>query len=283
MRIDLHTHSNASDGTMSPAELMVAAAAAGLDVVAITDHDTTAGWQAAVDALPAGLTLVRGAEISCKWLEADPPIGIHLLAYLFDPEHPELAAELRHIRAGRVDRAKRMVELMAADGIDVTWAEIESYAAGAPVGRPHLAQALIRRGLVATVSEAFEPQWLGERFRFHKRDTEVFAAVQLARAAGGVVVFAHPKANRRGRTVPDRLIAQLADAGVFGLEADHPDHDAGERAHIHKLATELGMVATGSSDFHGTNKTVKLAQHTTTPAVYERIVAAATGCAPIMG
>ncbi|MGR6317069.1 PHP domain-containing protein [Micromonospora soli] len=280
-RIDLHAHSTASDGTLSPAELVRAAADAGLDVVAITDHDTTAGWDAAVRALPPGLTLVRGAEISCRWYGEEPSIPLHLLAYLFDPTEPELVAELARVRLAREVRGERIVELLRADGVEVSWPEILSGAGGGTVGRPHIAQALIRAGLVATTTEAFGPEWLGERYRLPKEDIDVFRAVALVRGAGGVPVFAHPKASRRGRIVPDELIVELAAAGLAGLEADHEDHSPAEQAHVHRLAAELGLVVTGSSDFHGTHKTVQLGAHTTEPAAYERIVAAATGVTPV--
>ena len=230
MLIDLHTHSTASDGTLTPAELVRAAAAAGLDVVALTDHDTTAGWAPAAAALPAGLTLVPGAELSCRWYGADPPIPLHLLAYLFDPDDPALSAELTRMRESRVRRAQRIVDLLGADGVDVTWAEVQAYANGASVGRPHIAQALIRRGLVADTTQAFAPQWLGERYRLPKEDIDVFLALRLVRGAGGVSVFAHPRATRRGRVVPESLIVELAAAGLFGLEADHEDHSPAERA-----------------------------------------------------
>jgi 3',5'-nucleoside bisphosphate phosphatase len=151
VRIDLHTHSTASDGTLSPADLVRAAAGARLDVVALTDHDTTAGWAAAEAALPAGLTLVRGAELSCRWFGTEPSIALHLLAYLFDPAHPGLAAELARVRQSRETRAERMVELLRADGVDVRWDEIRAAAGGGSIGRPHLAQALVRLGLVPTV------------------------------------------------------------------------------------------------------------------------------------
>lgn len=280
--IDLHTHSTASDGTLSPAELVVAAAAAGLDVVALTDHDTTAGWAPAAAALPPGLTLVRGAELSCRWYGVEPSIPLHLLAYLFDPQAVELLAELARVRAAREVRGERIVERLRADGIDVSWAEVYAYAGGGTVGRPHIAQALIRAGLVATTREAFAPQWLGERYRLPKEDTDVFYAVRLVRQAGGVPVFAHPRATRRGRIVPDSLITELVEVGLAGLEADHEDHSPEERAHVRALAAELGLLVTGSSDFHGTHKTVRLAAHTTAPEVFERIVAEASGVTPVI-
>ncbi|MEH0938683.1 PHP domain-containing protein [Micromonospora psammae] len=275
--IDLHTHSTASDGTLGPAELVRAAADAGLDVVAITDHDTTGGWEAAVRALPSGLTLVRGAEISCRWHGVEPAVPLHLLAYLFDPEEPELAAELTRVRAAREVRGERIVELLRADGVDISWPEIMAAAGGGTVGRPHIAAALIRAGLVATTTEAFGADWLGQRYRLPKEDIDVFRAVSLVRAAGGVPVFAHPRATRRGRIVPDELIAELAAAGLAGLEADHEDHSPAEAAHVRGLAAELGLLVTGSSDFHGTHKTVRLGAHTTDPEAYERIVAASSG------
>ncbi|MBQ1072815.1 PHP domain-containing protein [Micromonospora sp. C31] len=276
-RIDLHTHSTASDGTLSPAELVRAAAESGLDVVAITDHDTTAGWAPALAALPAGLSLVRGAELSCRWYGEEPPVPLHLLAYLFDPDAPELVAELARVRAAREERGERIVALLRADGIDVSWPAILTGAGGGTVGRPHIAQALIRAGLVATTTEAFGPDWLGERYRLPKEDIDVFRAVRLVRAAGGVPVFAHPRASRRGRIVPDELIADLAAIGLAGLEADHEDHSPAERAHVRALADELGLLVTGSSDFHGTHKTVRLGAFTTDPGAYERIVAEARG------
>ncbi|MDT4987786.1 MAG: 3,5-nucleoside bisphosphate phosphatase [Micromonosporaceae bacterium] len=281
MRIDLHTHSTASDGTLTPGELMAAAADAGLDVIGLTDHDTTDGWQPAAAALVPGLTLLPGAELSCRWFGARPAIPLHLLAYLFDPADEALAAELTRVRTDRERRAQRMVDLMRVDGIDVTWEEIRRYADGGTVGRPHLAQALIRRGLVATVSEAFTPGLLGGRYRVSKRDIDVFAALRLVQDAGGVTVFAHPRATKRGRVVPDDLIPQLADAGLFGLEADHDDHTAAERAHVRALAQRYGLIVTGSSDFHGTHKTVRLGAFLTAPDGYERIVAAAKGYQPV--
>lgn len=284
MRIDLHTHSTVSDGTCAPAELVVAAAKAGLDVVALTDHDTTAGWAPAAAALPYGVTLLPGVELSCRWHgsgSASTGIGLHLLGYLFDPAYPPLVAEMDRVRESRERRAERMIELLKADGVDVSWPEVRALANGATVGRPHIAQALVRLGLVDSVNAAFQSEWLGARYRVPKQDIDVFDGLRLLREAGGVVVFAHPKANRRGRTVPDEFIVELAAAGLFGLEGDHPDHDPAEREHVRRLGAELGLVVTGSSDFHGGNKTVRLGECTTAREAYEQIVAAGRG-APIV-
>ncbi|MGA8114662.1 MAG: PHP domain-containing protein [Actinocatenispora sp.] len=283
MGIDLHVHTNASDGTVPPAELMRLAADTGLTVVGLTDHDTSAGWAEASAAVPPGLTLVPGIEVSARWHGTQPGIGLHLLAYLPDPEHAELSAALHRVRDNRAGRARRMVELLQAGGIDVTWDEVLDDAAGAPVGRPHLAQALIRRGLVRTVSEAFAPEWLGHRFRLPKEDLEVFEALRLILVAGGVPVFAHPLAHRRGSTVPDHVIGEMAVAGLAGLEVDHPDHGPAERAHGRALAEKYGLFVTGSSDFHGTNKTTPLGAETTARASLDRILSAGTGSAPVVG
>jgi predicted metal-dependent phosphoesterase TrpH len=276
-RIDLHCHSTASDGTLTPAELVRAGAAAGLDVMAITDHDTTGGWAAAAAARPEGLRLVRGAELSCRWHGAQPAIPLHMLAYLFDPQEPQLAADLVALRSDREQRAEKIVAKLRADGVPITWDEVYGYAAGGSVGRPHIAQALIRAGLVGTTNEAFASRWLGARYFVPKADLDVFEAVRAVRAAGGVPVFAHPRATVRGRVVPDRLIEELAEVGLFGLEADHEDHSLTEAAEVRALAERLGLVVTGSSDFHGTHKTVRLGAFTTDPEAYEKIVSAATG------
>jgi predicted metal-dependent phosphoesterase TrpH len=276
MRIDLHTHSTVSDGTLTPAGVMAAAAAAGLDVVALTDHDNLAGWPEAEQAAKSdGLEFVPGVELSCRWYQVEPSISLHLLGYWVDPGYAPLAAELARVRAGRERRAQKMVELMRADGIDVTWDEVQRYAAGGTVGRPHLAQALIRRGLVKTVSEAFAPSMLGARWRVPKPDIDVFVGLDLVRDAGGVCVFAHPRASSRGRIVPDSLIVEMAGRGLRGLEVDHEDHTPEQRAHVRALADELGLLATGSSDFHGANKPTPIGANLTAPDVFEALRAAA--------
>ncbi|MGY1848403.1 MULTISPECIES: PHP domain-containing protein [unclassified Blastococcus] len=282
MRIDLHTHSSVSDGTDDPAALLAAARAAGLDVVALTDHDTTAGWAAAVEGRPAGLTVVPGMEMSCRWFPSDqPPISVHLLGYLFDPLHPVFAAERARLRDERLGRAERIVAALAADGYPVVWAEIVAHAGGGVIGRPHVAQALIRAGVVGTVAEAFAGL-LHHRSPYYvsKADTDVREGIALVRAAGGVPVFAHGLATARGRVVGDDAIAAMAAAGLLGLEVDHPDHTAEQRAHLRGLAAELDLIATGSSDHHGTNKATPLGACTTDPAQFERLLAAGTGTAP---
>jgi predicted metal-dependent phosphoesterase TrpH len=281
-RIDLHCHSTASDGTLTPAELVRAGAVAGLDVMAITDHDTAGGWATAAAARPEGMRLVRGAELSCRWYGPDWPVALHLLAYLFDPDEPRLAADLARLRDDRERRAERIVDRLRADGVPISWPEVHDYAAGGSVGRPHIAQALIRAGLVRTTDEAFHSGWLGGRYFVPKADLDVFEAVRAVLEAGGVPVFAHPRATKRGPVVPDSLIEDLAEAGLFGLEADHEDHSPAERAEMRALADRLGLVVTGSSDFHGTHKTVELGAFGTAPEAYEKIVAAASGV-PVLG
>nr|WP_033295099.1 PHP domain-containing protein [Amycolatopsis jejuensis] len=287
MRIDLHAHSTASDGTDSPAELVGAAARAGLDVVAITDHDTTAGWERAAAALPAGLTLVPGAELSTVSVDADTgyPISVHLLAYLFDPAAPALVAEQTRLRIERRTRLRRMAQRMAADGLPIDADEIMGLLpADSPAGRPHLAQALVRAGLVRTVDEAFA-DYLGSRRGYYvpRRDTPVEEAIDMVTAAGGVTVIAHPFAYSRGATISEDTLRDLARRGLTGVEVDHPNHDPATRVRTRELAGELGLVRTGSSDYHGTNKTIGLGQETTEPDQLEELVGRATGFQVVKG
>jgi 3',5'-nucleoside bisphosphate phosphatase len=282
MLIDLHTHSSVSDGTETPAQLMATAQAAGLDVVALTDHDTTAGWAAAAEARPPGLTVVPGLELSCRWFPSDsPPISVHLLAYLFDPLHPEFAAERARLRDERLGRGERIVAALAADGYPVVWEEIVAGCAGGVVGRPHVARALVAAGVVASVDEAFATL-LHHRSPYYlaKADTDAREGIALIRAAGGVPVFAHGLATTRGRIVGDDAIAAMTEAGLLGLEVDHPDHTPDQRAHLAGLADDLGLIRTGSSDYHGTNKQTAIAVCTTEPAQFEALLAAGTGSAP---
>ncbi|MDG9694660.1 phosphatase [Streptomyces sp. Alain-F2R5] len=281
MRIDLHTHSTASDGTDTPGQLVRKAAAAGLDVVALTDHDTTRGHAEAVAALPEGLTLVTGAELSCRV----DGISMHMLAYLFDPEEPALLAERELVRDDRVPRAKAMVAKLNALGVPVTWEQVARIAGDGSVGRPHVATALVELGVVPTVGDAFTEEWLadGGRAFVEKHETDPFEALRLIKAAGGVAVFAHPAAAKRGRTVPESTIAELAAAGLDGVEVDHMDHDADARARLRGLAEELGLLMTGSSDYHGSRKTCLLGEYTTDPEVYGEITRRAFGAFPVPG
>ncbi|WP_018658190.1 PHP domain-containing protein [Actinomadura flavalba] len=278
MRIDLHAHSDVSDGTRPPAQVVARAHAAGLDVVALTDHDTVAGVAAAVAALPAGTTLVAGAELSCQ---VDGR-SVHLLGYLFDPEHPELAAEMARLRDDRVIRARRMVDRLRELGADVTWDAVRALARGDAVGRPHIARALVESGAVATVDEAFGPAWIAEGGRAHvgRYALDPVRAVRLVRAAGGATVLAHPRAARGGYHADDALIADLAAAGLTGLEADHPDQPARDRAALRALAGDLDLVVTGSSDDHGALTGDRLGAETTAPGAYEALLAATSGAVP---
>ncbi|MER7052416.1 PHP domain-containing protein [Streptomyces sp. NPDC000351] len=281
MRIDLHTHSTASDGTDTPAQLVRKAATAGLDVVALTDHDTTRGHAEAVAALPEGLTLVTGAELSCR-LDG---VSMHMLAYLFDPEEPTLLAERELVRDDRVPRARAMVAKLNALDVPVTWEQVERIAGDGSVGRPHVASALVELGVVPTVGDAFTQDWLadGGRAFVEKHETDPFEALRLIKGAGGVAVFAHPAAVKRGRTVPETAIAELADAGLDGIEVDHMDHDAEARARLRGTARELGLLVTGSSDYHGSRKTCVLGEYTTDPEVYGEITRRAFGAFPVPG
>ncbi|MFE3324861.1 PHP domain-containing protein [Streptomyces sp. NPDC059176] len=281
MRIDLHTHSTASDGTDTPAELVRKAADAGLDVVALTDHDTVGGHAEAIAALPDGLTLVTGAELSCR-LDG---VSLHLLAYLFDPEESELARERELVRDDRVPRARAMVAKLRELGVPIEWSQVAAIAGDGSVGRPHVASALVELGVVPDVSAAFTPEWLADGGRAYvaKHELDPFTAVRLVKAAGGVTVFAHPAAVKRGRTVPETAIAELAASGLDGIEVDHMDHDEPTRARLRGLAGELGLLATGSSDYHGSRKTCRLGQFTTDPEVYGEITRRATGAFPVPG
>lgn len=274
VRIDLHLHSTASDGTQSPTEVIAAAAAAGLDAVALTDHDSVAGWAEAEAAAQAhGVVLVRGVELSCQWRG----IGVHLLSYLHDPDDGALAAELARTRGDRVGRARRMVELIAVD-YPLTWDDVlEATPDDATVGRPHIADALIARGHMTSRDEAFAAVLrTGSPYYVRHYAPDVLTAVRLVRAAGGVAVMAHPRAARRGRVVPDEVIAAMADAGLAGLEVDHRDHLPAERDALRALAADLGLFVTGSSDYHGAGKVNRIGENLTVPTVLEALDAAVT-------
>lgn len=270
VRIDLHTHSSASDGTGSPSQVVRDARAAGLDVVGLTDHDTTSGWaEAAHEAERAGVALVRGTEVSAL----AGGVSVHLLSYLQDPTAPVLADVLARTRDSREHRAERMVARLAAGGVPVTWADVLLQAKDAvAVGRPHIADALVELGVVPDRSAAFVdllsargPYYVG-----YAAPTAV-DAVRAVVAAGGVPVFAHPGADGRGRVVADDVIEELADAGLVALEVDHRDHSPAQRDRLRALADALGLLVTGSSDYHGAGKPNVLGENLTDPAVLAAI------------
>ncbi|HEV8558012.1 MAG TPA: PHP domain-containing protein [Actinophytocola sp.] len=286
MRIDLHAHTTASDGTDTPAGLVAAAAGAGLAALAITDHDTTAGWAEAAAALPPGMRLIRGAELSCTSPDGrGGRCDVHLLGYLFDPDADAVVSAYARQRAERRERLRRIAERMAADGFPVDADTLlGSLPPDSTAGRPHLAMALVRAGVASTVDEAFA-RFLNDRGRYYvpSSRTPVLEAIGMVRAAGGVTVLAHAFAHRRGPTVTGSVIAELASAGLDGLEVDHPDHDDETRAKLRGLAGELGLLTTGASDYHGTNKTVYLGQESTAPEMLDAIADRASGVEVLTG
>ena len=275
MRIDLHTHSNASDGTQSPAEVVSSAAESGLDVVALTDHDTTAGWVEAADAAAQeGIALVRGIEVSCSY----EGISIHLLGYLQDPTAPGLLEELERSRESRETRAQRIVERLARV-VPLAWGDVlKQVKPGATVGRPHIADAMVAKRIVASRGEAFAKYlYDGSPFYESHYAPDPVTAVRLVRQAGGVAVMAHPFASGRGFVVKDAVIEAMAAEGMAGLEVYHRDHSAAEVQHGLDLAVSLDLFVTGSSDYHGEGKPNLLGERTTDPVVLQQIEALAHG------
>ncbi len=283
MRIDLHTHSSASDGTDSPAELIGIAAAAGLDVVALTDHDTTAGWAAAADALPDHMTLIRGAEFStCILTPSGHRVSVHLLGYLFDPLSPAVVAEQARLFTERLHRGLAIVDLMVADGIPITRDQVLGFADGAPVGRPHIGRALVAAGVVTSVNEAFAHYLDGAGgYYVPKVDTDLTTAIQMIADAGGVSVVAHSRSRSAARILTADRLAELAALGLDGIEVAHPDHPDAARAELVGIADDLGLIRTGSSDYHGTNKTIRIGAESTAPDQLARLVDRARGIAVV--
>jgi 3',5'-nucleoside bisphosphate phosphatase len=275
VRIDLHSHSTASDGTDPPAEVMCRARAAGLDVVALTDHDTLAGHGQARQALPPGLTLVPGMELSCR-------LGghsMHLLAYHVDPAHTGLAEQLRAITEDRLRRGRDMVAKLRDLGLDITWDQVAAIAGDGVVARPHIARAMVAAGAIARPEQAFTPEWIGAGGRAYvtRYALDPEEAIRLVAAAGGVSVLAHPAAAQRGWVIGDAAVERLAGAGLGGLEVYHPDHDEAERLRLAGLAAALGLVASGGSDDHGSLTGHRLGCETIAPGEYERLMALASG------
>ena len=252
--IDLHTHSSVSDGTESPAELMAAAAAAGLDAIALCDHDTFDGLDDAAEAaVGLGVELLRGIEISAE-LDGQ---SVHLLGYGARPDHPGLLAELELVRDGRTQRIPRMLERLAAAGMPVPAEVLDRHIGDSPsVGRPHLADAMVELGYVADRREAFDGWLADDRSIFVPRyGIPLRRALALVRAAGGAAVIAHPWGRQSREVLSEAVLAELAGAGVLdGLEVDHQDHDEQTRAELRDLAQALDVLVTGSSDYHGLGK-----------------------------
>ncbi|SDP42490.1 hypothetical protein SAMN04515671_4170 [Nakamurella panacisegetis] len=284
MLIDLHTHSDASDGTDTPAGLVAEAVAAGLDVLAITDHDTTGGWSEAVAARPATLGLIRGSEFSTQVRADGHAASIHLLGYLFDPDDPAVVAEQARLKAERRRRGLAIVQRMIDGGLPITADQVLRIAGNAPVGRPHIGRALVESGVVGSVDQAFASHLSGRGpYYVQKVDTDLLSAVRMIRVAGGASVIAHPRGRGEGRVLSADLIGTLAQAGLTGLEVEHPDHSEADRAELREIAARFGLLATGSSDYHGHNKKLRLGQESTAPDVLAALIATTSGVTAPLG
>ena len=275
MLIDLHTHSNASDGTDTPAALIDKAIERGINVLALTDHDTVAGWNEAITAVTAhpqssNLKLVLGSEISCQDKDGT---SIHMLGLLFDEKYQPLISELEKTRENRLTRMERIVDRLNEAGIEITLEEVYAQKRGdATLGRPHLADALVAKGHVANRDEAFSTfLHNGSKFYINHYSPSPEEAIRLIKAAGGVAVIAHPLASRSGRKVNPEIFTDLITAGLDGIEIDHRDHQELERSELLRIALENDLVFTGSSDYHGTGKLNQLAEFTTSPEQWERL------------
>jgi predicted metal-dependent phosphoesterase TrpH len=270
--IDLHTHSRVSDGTASPGDVVRAAAEAGLDVVALTDHDTTGGWdEAATAAQEAGIGLVRGIEVSTRFRGT----GVHLLAYLPDPADPALQDELGRIVAGRADRVPAMLERLRELGIPATDEALAEVSGGNEVtGRPHIADLLVHLGVVADRDQAFADYLSDGGPAFIDRyAADLVEMIGLVRAARGVCVVAHPWGRGSAHVLDETGFVELKEAGLAGIEVDHLDHDRRARQSLRAIAGRLDLVVTGSSDHHGTGKTGHdLGCEITAPDQLERIL-----------
>ena len=268
--IDLHTHTNCSDGTDSPRELVNKAIVQGLDVLGISDHDTTSGWKEATESLRGSLKLALGSEMSCLTTDG---ISVHMLGLLFDPEYAEMQQVLEETRDGRLPRMRKMIEKMRAEGMDISMADVEqAMPAGATMGRPHLADALVAKKIVKSRDEAFVDLLHNEsRFYVSHAAPTPAEAIALIRRAGGVSVIAHPFASHRGQILKAEDFSELVAAGLNGIEVDHRDQNPEERAMLRSIAKELDLVVTGSSDYHGTGKLNSLAENHTHREQWEKL------------
>ncbi len=268
--IDLHTHTNCSDGTDTPRELVNKAIVQGLELLGVTDHDTTSGWTEATESLRGSLKLVLGSEISCL---TNDGVSVHMLGLLFDPKHEEMQRVLEETRDGRLPRMRKMIEKMRAEGIDISIQDVElAMPAGATMGRPHLADALVAKKIVKSRDEAFLDLLHNEsRFYVSHAAPTPIEAISLIRRAGGVAVIAHPFASHRGQILKAEDFSELVAAGLNGIEVDHRDQNPAERAILRTIAHELDLVMTGSSDYHGTGKLNSLAENHTHREQWEKL------------
>ena len=279
MLIDLHTHTNASDGTDSPTQLIDKAINRGINILALTDHDTTRGWDEAKSALlnhpsQTEMKLVLGSEISCQ---DENGISIHMLGLLFDPNYQPLFEVLERTRENRHSRMERIIARLNEAGIDITIDEVNAQRKGdATLGRPHLADALVARGHVASRDEAFAALLHNKsKFYINHYSPSPVETIKLIKAAGGVAIIAHPLASQRGRTISMDLFESLIAAGLDGIEVDHRDHSENEKSELLRFAIENELIVTGSSDYHGTGKLNQLAEYTTHPRQWEALEAKA--------
>jgi hypothetical protein len=274
--IDLHTHTVYSDGTFTPAELMALAAERGLDVVGLTDHDTTNGLvEAGAAAAADGIELVPGVELSTV-REGE---GMHVLCYFMDPTHPEFKAELQRLQDDRFTRGERMVAKLRELGYPITFDRVRQIAQGGNIIRPHVAQALVEAGVVPTVKEAFSDELIGSRGPAYveKHALHPGQAIDLIHRAGGACVLAHPGTWREVSPVPVAFIEELVDAGLDGIEAAHPEHTPEMELAYVEMAERWGLIWTGSSDCHGTRyDPVRLGSRSTAPEQLERLKARAS-------
>lgn len=248
MGVDLHTHSTASDGSDSPAELVTAAAALGLSAVAVTDHDTTEGLAEAEDAADrAGIELVRGLELSLDWA----PGAMHLLVLLIQ-NLESLPSRLDRVREGRARRNLAMVEQLRSQGVDISMGEVRGEGGSGTIGRPHFASLLVRKGLAPDIPAAFD-LWLArgrpayvERFRLGPAE-----AIQTAHAVGGAAVLAHPLTLGVEGGELSAVLEELSDLGLDGMEAHYGGYDLPTRASLVNLARRHELVPSGGSDYHG--------------------------------
>ena len=268
--IDLHTHTNKSDGTDSPRELVNKAIAQGLTVLGITDHDTTSGWEEAAQTLRGNLALALGSEISCL---TEDGISVHMLGLLFDAKHAGIQEMLEETRDGRLPRMRKMIAKMQSAGIDISMDDVEAARPeGATLGRPHLADALVNKGIINSRDEAFQGMLNNESefYVSHAAPTPA-EAIAMIRRAGGVAVIAHPFASRRGVILQASDFQELVTAGLNGIEVDHRDQNPDEREMLRQIARELDLVITGSSDYHGSDKLNSLAEFHTDPSQWEKL------------